>query len=137
MTSSTAALPINAASIVINGYRVRSQALANNTVVFSDGAVGTVTAATGTTLTVTLGTKPTAAGAITATVTTDSQSSGAVQVAKSRSGCDQQHRRPIAERHADHDQRLRLQHDRRQQHGRVQQRRDRAPSRRPPRPRLR
>src|SRR6185436_11065567 len=54
----------------------------NNTVVFNDGAVGTVTAATATSLTVTFSTKPTSAGSLTAVVTTSSVSSGsAVQVA--------------------------------------------------------
>ncbi len=50
--------------------------------VFNDGAIGTVTAATATSLTVTFATKPTSAGSLTAIVTTDGLSSGtAVQVA--------------------------------------------------------
>src|SRR5205807_6046249 len=54
----------------------------NNTVVFNDGAVGTVTAATATALTVSFSTKPTTAGSLTAVVTSNSVSSGsAVQVA--------------------------------------------------------
>jgi uncharacterized protein YkvS len=80
VTSSTVHLPINASSIVINGYGFNATA-ANNTVIFNNGAVGTVTAATATSLTVTFGTKPTAVGVLNATVTTGGQSSGAVQVA--------------------------------------------------------
>ena len=55
---------------------------ANNTVVFNNGVVGTVSAATSTQLTVNLTTPPSATGSLTAVVTTNSQSSGsAVQVA--------------------------------------------------------
>jgi hypothetical protein len=55
---------------------------ANNTVSFSGGAVGTVTAATAASLTISFSTPPTTLGALTAVVTTDGVSSGApVQVA--------------------------------------------------------
>ncbi len=71
----------NATTITINGFGFDPTA-ANNTVTFNDGAVGTVTTATATSLTVTFSTKPTTAGSLTAVVTTDSVSSGAaVQVA--------------------------------------------------------
>ena len=118
VTSSTTALPINAASIVIHGYGFDTT-LANNAVVFGDGAAGTVTAATGTSLTVTLGTKPTAAGAMTATVTTDGQSSGAVQVARVAPVVTSSTAGLSTAATTAHDQRLRLQHHARQQHGRL------------------
>src|SRR5439155_256668 len=55
---------------------------ANNTVVFNDSAVGTVTAATATSLTVTFSAQPAATGSLTAVVTSNGGSSGAaVQVA--------------------------------------------------------
>ena len=79
--ASTASLPITSTAITITGAGFDTTA-ANNTVVFNDGAVGTVTSATATSLTVSFGTKPTAAGSLTAVVTTDGTSSGsAVQVA--------------------------------------------------------
>ncbi len=81
VTNSTASVAFNATTLTINGYGFDPNA-DNDTVVLGDGAAGTVTAATDTSLTVTLGTGPTAVGSLTATVTTDSQSSGAaVQVA--------------------------------------------------------
>jgi hypothetical protein len=81
VTSSTASLPINGTTLTINGFGFDTTA-GNNTVVFNNGAVGTVTAATATSLTVTLTTPPTAVGSLTAVVTTDGASSGtAVQVA--------------------------------------------------------
>lgn len=81
VTSSTAVLPGNATTLTINGANFDPVA-ANNTVVLSNGAVGTVTAATATSLTVTISTPPTSSGALTAIVTTNGVSSGAaVQVA--------------------------------------------------------
>jgi hypothetical protein len=81
VTLSTASLAANATTITINGVGFDTTA-AHNTVVFNDGAVGTVTAATATSLTVAFSTKPTTAGNLTAVVTTNSVSSGtAVQVA--------------------------------------------------------
>ena len=81
VTSSTAALAISGVSLTINGHGFDPVA-AHNTVTFNDGATGTVSAATATSLTVTLGTKPTAVGSLTAVVTTNSASSGGgVQVA--------------------------------------------------------
>jgi hypothetical protein len=81
VTATTTNLPIDATSVTITGLGFDSVA-ANNTVVFNDGAVGTVTTATATSLTVTFSTQPTAAGSLTAIVTTNGQSSGAaVQVA--------------------------------------------------------
>ena len=53
LTSSTASQPINTTTVTIAGTGFDPVA-ANNTVVFNDGAVGTVTAATDTSLTVTL-----------------------------------------------------------------------------------
>ena len=49
---------------------------ANNTVILSNGAVGSVTAVSATSLTVTFSTKPTSAGSMTAIVTSDKVSSG-------------------------------------------------------------
>ena len=81
VTSSTANLAANAATLVIAGFGFDPTA-ANNTVIFNDGAAGNVTAATATSLTVTFTTKPASAGSLTAVVTTNGQSSGAaVQVA--------------------------------------------------------
>ncbi len=80
VTSSAANLPADAPQITITGLDFDPTA-ANNTVEFNLGAVGTVTAATATSLTVTFSTKPTF-GSLTAVVTTDNQSStNAVQVA--------------------------------------------------------
>ena len=70
------ALAANATSVVIMGFGF-DPVMAHNTVVFNDGAVGTVSAATATSLTVTLSTKPTAVGNLTAVVTTNGVSSGA------------------------------------------------------------
>ena len=81
MTASTADLAANATTLTINGTGFSTTA-ANNTVVFNDGAVGTVTNATATSLTVSISTMPTAVGSLTAVVTTNGVSSGsAVQVA--------------------------------------------------------
>jgi hypothetical protein len=81
VTTSTANLAASATQITINGFGFDPTA-ANNTVVFNDGAVGTITAATATSLTVTFSTKPKNAGSLTVVVTTDNESSGnPVQVA--------------------------------------------------------
>ncbi|MCU1441719.1 MAG: hypothetical protein JWP85_2716, partial [Rhodoglobus sp.] len=80
ITSSTASLGITAATVTINGGNF-SATPGQNTVVFNDGAVGTVTAATATQLTVTLSTQPTAVGSLTANVTSFGGASGAIQVA--------------------------------------------------------
>ncbi len=81
VTASMGHLAANAPQITINGFGFDPTA-ANNTVAFNDGAVGTVTTATPTSLIVNFSTKPTTAGSLTAVVTTDNQSSGAaVQVA--------------------------------------------------------
>ncbi len=81
VTNNTAALAINATTMVINGFGFSTTA-ANNTVTFNNGAVGTVTTATATALTVTFSTRPTAVGNLTASVSVSSISSGtAVQVA--------------------------------------------------------
>ena len=79
VTVNSANLAINAGTITINGYGF--DPAGTNTVSFDDGAVGTVTAVTPTSLTVTLGTKPTAAGILHATVTTDTVAGSATQVA--------------------------------------------------------
>jgi hypothetical protein len=81
VTASTASLAATATQITIHGFGFDPTGV-NNTVTFNDGAVGTVTAATATTLTVTFSTRPTKAGKLTAVVTTDNVSNPtAVQVA--------------------------------------------------------
>ena len=81
VTSSTANLASNAATVTISGYGFNATTPSDNTVTFSGAAVGTVTAATATRLTVTFATEPTA-GNLTASVASNGQSSGsAVQVA--------------------------------------------------------
>jgi sugar lactone lactonase YvrE len=78
---STANLSITGATLTIAGTGFNPTD-ASNTVAFNLGAVGTVTAATATQLTVTLTTAPTSAGSLTAVVTSYGGSSGsAVQVA--------------------------------------------------------
>ncbi len=57
MTSQHGHLAANATTITINGFGFDPTA-GNNTVTFNDGAVGTVTTATATSLTVTFSTKP-------------------------------------------------------------------------------
>jgi hypothetical protein len=80
VTSSSTSLPTSTTTLVIHGYGFDPTA-AHNTVTFNNGAVGTVTSATTTALTVTFSTRPTTAGSLTAVVVTDSVSSGvAVQV---------------------------------------------------------
>ena len=82
VTSSATSLAANATSVTFSGVGFSTVA-SNNTIVFNAGAVGTVTAATATSLTVTLSTKPTRAGSLTAVVTTNGVSSGsAVEIAK-------------------------------------------------------
>ena len=79
--ANTANLAVNAPSVVITGSSFDPVA-ANNTVTFNDGAVGAVTTASTTSLTVTFSTQPTSAGSLTAVVITNGNSSGApVQVA--------------------------------------------------------
>jgi hypothetical protein len=81
VTASTTNLARTAATIVINGFGF-STTLSSNTIVFNNGAIGTVTAATGTRLTVTFSTKTTITGSLTAVITSNGVSSGtAVQVA--------------------------------------------------------
>ncbi|MDB6117837.1 MAG: hypothetical protein JWO08_1618, partial [Verrucomicrobiaceae bacterium] len=66
---STGAVLANATTMTINGTLFDATTPSSNTIVFNDGAVGTVTAATATSLTVTFSTKPVAAGSLTAIVT--------------------------------------------------------------------
>src|SRR5262249_185456 len=81
VTSNSASLGANGTTLTINGFGFDPTA-ANNTIVFNNGAVGTVSAATPTALTVTIGTPPNAVGSLTAVVTSNGQSSGApIQVA--------------------------------------------------------
>ena len=81
VTADTSNLLADAAAISISGSGF-DPIVANNSVVFNDGAVGTVTAATSTSLTVEFSTDPTTAGNLTAVVTSNGVSSGAaVQVA--------------------------------------------------------
>jgi hypothetical protein len=65
VTSSTANLAANATSIVISGYGLSTTA-GNNTVVFNDGAAGSVTTASATSLTLTFSTMPTTTSSLTA-----------------------------------------------------------------------
>jgi hypothetical protein len=81
VTSSTTSLAVNATTVTISGSGFDPVA-ANNTVVMNNGAIGTVTSATVSLLTVTFSTKPIALGTLTAIVTTNSQTSGtATQIA--------------------------------------------------------
>ena len=86
-----------ASQITIKGLGFDPTA-ANNTVTFNDGAAGTVTTASPTSLTVTFSTKPTTAGSLTAIVATD-------KAARRGSSCDgdargdRQHGRPGREPH--------------------------------------
>ncbi len=80
VTSNTANLPVNSTSLTINGFGFSTTA-SNNTVTFSGGATGTVTAASSTQLTVT-SLSGLAVGSLNASVTVSGVSSGgAVQVA--------------------------------------------------------
>ena len=68
-------------TVTISGFGFDPVA-GHNTIVFNDGAIGTVTAATATSLTVTFSHKPTSAIGLTAVITVNGVSSGgAVQVA--------------------------------------------------------
>jgi hypothetical protein len=69
VTLNAANRAINAPTLVINGTGFDASLPANNTVVFNNGAVGNVTAATATSLTVTFTTQPAATGSLTAIVT--------------------------------------------------------------------
>ena len=75
ITASTSFLPGTATSITISGSGFDST-VGNNSVVFNDGVLGTVTAATPTQLTVSLSHDPTGLGNLTAVVTTDGKNSG-------------------------------------------------------------
>ena len=82
VTASTANLAANATTITIAGTGFDAVTPGNNTVTFNDGATGTVTAATATSLTVSFAAKPAQAGSLTAVVTNTAGNSGApVQVA--------------------------------------------------------
>jgi sugar lactone lactonase YvrE len=76
ITSTTTDLGLNATTLTINGFGFDPIA-ANNTITLNNGATGTVTAATATQLTIALTTSPTQSGALTATVTTDGNTSTA------------------------------------------------------------
>ncbi|MEQ1748326.1 MAG: cadherin domain-containing protein, partial [Prosthecobacter sp.] len=81
VTLSTADLPMNVSTLAINGTGFDTIP-GNNTVIFNNGAVGTVTASSATSLTVTFSTQPISFGSLTAVVTNGNGSSGApVQVA--------------------------------------------------------
>ena len=68
ITTNTSSLAHNASTITIAGSGF-STTTSNDTVIFNDGAVGSVTAATATSLTVAFSTEPTALGSLTAVVT--------------------------------------------------------------------
>ncbi len=76
VTSNSTNLAANAPSITITGFGFDPTA-ANNTVVFNDGAVGSVTTASSTSLFITFSAEPASVGSLTAVVTTDGVSSGA------------------------------------------------------------
>lgn len=80
ITSSTAGISANATELTILGTGF-DDTVGNNSVTFSNGAVGTVTASTRTSLTVSIDTAPSVAGSLTATVTTNGVSSDTIQVA--------------------------------------------------------
>src|SRR5262249_42719049 len=80
VTASTANLARNATQITINGAGFDPTAT-NNTVTFSNGAVGTVAMASTTSLTVTFSKNPTPGGPLTAVVTVGGFKSAEVQVA--------------------------------------------------------
>ena len=75
ITTSTASLAINAPTIVINGTGFSNTA-ASNVVTFNNGAVGTVTTATSTALTVTFSILPLALGTLSASVVSNGITSG-------------------------------------------------------------
>jgi hypothetical protein len=75
ITASTASLAINAPTIVINGTGFSNTA-ASNVVTFNNGAVGTVTTATSTALTVTFSILPLALGTLSASVVSNGITSG-------------------------------------------------------------
>ncbi|MEI6202755.1 MAG: IPT/TIG domain-containing protein, partial [Enhydrobacter sp.] len=75
ITTSTASLAINAPTIVINGTGFSNTA-ASNVVTFNNGAVGTVTTATSTALTVTFSISPLALGTLSASVVSNGITSG-------------------------------------------------------------
>ncbi|HSH93570.1 MAG TPA: hypothetical protein VK968_05455, partial [Roseimicrobium sp.] len=74
VTSGSSSIGLNAATLTINGFGFDPIA-ANNTVTFNNGAIGTVTAASATQLTVTITTPPAKTGNLTATVTTNGNTS--------------------------------------------------------------
>jgi len=79
ITVSTTSRARTETTIEINGSGFSTTA-ANNTVVFNNGAIGRVTAATATRLTVTFDVRPVATGSLTARVTTNTLASGSVGV---------------------------------------------------------
>ena len=82
ISANTAALTAGATSVTINGTGFDAGTPTDNTVLFNQGALGTVTAATAQSLTVTFSRPPTSTGLLTAVVKTDGVSSGQpVQVA--------------------------------------------------------
>ncbi len=74
VTSNATSLPAGSATLTISGSGFDPTA-GNNTVAFTNGAAGTVTAASTGSLTVTFSTKPTTAGPLTAVVTTNGAAS--------------------------------------------------------------
>lgn len=80
ITASTANLAANATTVTIAGANFDPTPSAN-TVTFNNGAVGTVTSGSTSSLTVTFSTKPTSAGSLAATVTNGNGSSSSTQVA--------------------------------------------------------
>jgi len=82
VTADTDSLAAGATSIIISGTGFDSLSPAANKVLFNQGAIGTVTGSTTTSLIVTFSTPPTSTGNLTAVVTSDDASSGTpVQVA--------------------------------------------------------
>src|SRR5207237_1109570 len=75
ITSATNNLAAHTGTIVISGFGFDPTS-GNDAVTFNDGAMGNVSAATATSITVNFTTKPTTSGTLTAVVTTDSATSG-------------------------------------------------------------
>ena len=76
VTASNYAVAANATTFTFKGFGFDPIA-AHDTVVFNDGAVGTVATANSTAMTVKFTTDPTTAGSLTAVVTIDDETSGA------------------------------------------------------------
>ena len=95
VTSSPASLAVSAPTLTIAGFGFDTNT-ANDSVSFSDGAAGTVSSATASTLTIGFTTQPTALGSLTAVVTTDARQQRGL-CASGHCGTDshEQHHQPL------------------------------------------